>query len=55
MTARPESPYRRFFTRDRSFAQLVRSKDRARPDAEKGGEKQPPQGVQKDGSGGKQP
>nr|WP_158097893.1 hypothetical protein [Anaerofilum sp. An201] len=49
MTARPESPYRRFFTRDRSFAQLVRRKDRAVPDGEQGAEEQkPPQGAKQD-------
>lgn len=35
MTQRPESPYRRFFTEDRSFAQLVRRKEKPRPDTEK--------------------
>lgn len=49
MTQRPESPYRRFFTEDRSFAQLVRRKDKAGPDREKDdGEQKPPQSPQKD-------
>ena len=49
MTARTESPYRRFFTRDRSFAQLVRRKDRAVQDGEQGAEEQkPPQGAKQD-------
>lgn len=34
MTQRPESPYRRFFTEDRSFAQLVRRKEKPRPHSE---------------------
>jgi len=35
VTQRPESPYRRFFTEDRSFAQLVRRKADTETDAGK--------------------
>lgn len=49
MTQRPESPYRRFFTEDRSFAQLVRRKETSRPDSEKDPGKEP------DGGGEKKP
>lgn len=49
MTQRPESPYRRFFTEDRSFAQLVRRKEKPRPDTEKDPDKEP------DGVGEKKP
>lgn len=51
MTQRPESPYRRFFTEDRSFAQLVRRRDKAGPEEKKDAGKQaPPQSGKKDGS-----
>ena len=51
MTQRPESPYRRFFTEDRSFAQLVRRRDKAGPEEKKDAGKQaPPQDGKKDDS-----
>lgn len=53
MTQRPESPYRRFFTEDRSFAQLVRRKEKPRPDTEKDPGKKPDGGREQQPSPGR--